>query len=435
MLDELREAAARQRQARVRSLLRLGSKRLLSERGEMNGVPLARELIDRLDGVADDQLDDFFDHLADDLGPEPKTVLRLAQAYADAPGAANLIALTQAVEPQRQELLRRLNRTPGGTAAVLRLRRALLGRLPRRPELAALEADFLHLLSSWFNPGFLQMKRVDWNSPAQLLEKIILHEAVHQIDGWDDLRRRLQPDRRCFAFFHPQLPDEPLIFVEVALLPEMPQHIAPLIDKASTPLPAERFRVAAFYSISNCEPGLRGVSLGNFLIKQVAEHLQRELPRLKTFCTLSPMPRLAAWLNAAPDFAALPGVGRTTAAKLQAAHTLLLQACGGDLDALHGAARHDTLEAPAQAALLALAAAYLSYHSPSATGDPVARFHLDNGARLERLNPRANMSPTGLRQSFGLMVNYLYDLDRVEASHAKFRHGDVARSRAVAALI
>jgi len=435
MLDDLREAAARQRQARRLSLLRLGSKRLLSERGEMNGLPLAKELIERLDDVADDQLDDFFDHLARDLGPEPQAVLRLAQAYAETPDAAALIALTQAVEPPRQELLRRLNRTPGGTAAVLRLRRALLRRLPKRPDLAALEADFLHLLSSWFNPGFLQMKRVDWNSPAQLLEKIILHEAVHQIDGWDDLRRRLQPDRRCFAFFHPQLPEEPLIFVEVALLPEMPEHIAPLIDKASTPLPPERFRVAAFYSISNCEPGLRGVSLGNFLIKQVAEQLQGELPRLKTFCTLSPIPKLAAWLDTEPDFAALPGIGRSAAARLQTARTTLLQASGGDLDALHGAALHDQLDAPAQAALMALAAAYLTFASPTAAGDPVARFHLDNGARLERLNPRGNMSAHGLRQSFGLMVNYLYDLDRIEASHTKFRRGDVARSRAVAALI
>ncbi|WP_425261762.1 malonyl-CoA decarboxylase domain-containing protein [Rubrivivax sp. RP6-9] len=435
MLVELREAAARQRDKRLQGLLRLASKRLLSDRGEMNGVPLARELIERLDALDDSQLDDFFEHLARDLSPDPQAVLRLAQAYAAEPGAAQLIALAQGVEPQRQELLRRLNRTPGGTATVLRLRRALLRRLPKHPELAAVEADFLHLLSSWFNPGFLQMKRVDWNAPAQLLEKIILHEAVHQIDGWDDLRRRLQPDRRCFAFFHPQLPDEPLIFVEVALLPEMPDAIAPLIDKASTPLPPERFRVAAFYSISNCEPGLRGVSLGNFLIKQVAEQLQKELPRLKTFCTLSPLPRFAAWLQAGPDFTALPGLGRAAAARLLAAHATLLQACDGDLDALHGPAQHDRLDDAAQAALLALAAAYLGHASTTPAGDPVARFHLDNGARLERLNPRGNMSPTGLRQSFGMMVNYLYDLDRIEASHAKFRRGDVARARAVSALI
>jgi malonyl-CoA decarboxylase len=217
-------------------------------------------------------------------------VLQAAQAYAQQPNAQHLITLTQVAEPPRQELLRRLNRTPGGTGTLVRMRRALLHRLPRQPELMALEADLLHLFSSWFNPGFLQMRRVDWNSPARLLEKIIHHEAVHEIDGWNDLRRRLQPDRRCFAFFHPQLPDEPLIFVEVALLPDMPSAIAPLIDKASTPLLPERSRVAAFYGISNCEPGLRNVSLGNFLIKSVAEQLQRELPRIRTFCTLSTRP-------------------------------------------------------------------------------------------------------------------------------------------------
>jgi malonyl-CoA decarboxylase len=435
MLDELRDAAVRQREQRALRAVVLATKRLLSEGGEMNGMPVARELIDRLETLGETPLDAYFEHLARALSPDPAHVLALAQAYAAAPGAAPLIALVGAVEPPRQELLRRLNRTPGGTAAILRLRRALLRRLPTHPEWRALEADLLHLLSSWFNPGFLQMKRVDWNSPARLLEKIIQHEAVHAIDGWDDLRRRLQPDRRCFAFFHPQLPEEPLIFVEVALLPEMPAHIAPLIDKASTPLPPERLRVAAFYSISNCEPGLRGVSLGNFLIKQVAEQLQRELPRLKTFCTLSPMPGFAAWLLGGPALATLPGVGKAAAARLLAAHACLQAATGGDLTALQAASGLDALDDAAQQALLALAAAYLCHASTTPDGDAVARFHLDNGARLERLDPRGNMSAKGLRQSFGLMVNYLYDLDKIEASHARFRAGDVVRSRAVAALL
>lgn len=435
MLDELKQAAARQRAQRQLRALVLGSRRLLSGHGEMNGMPVAKELIERLDGIDDAALDGYFDFLARDLDPEPARVLQHAQAYATAPDAASLMALIEAVEPPRQELFRRLNRTPGGTAAILRLRRALLRRLPKRPALAAIESDLLHLLSSWFNPGFLQMRRVDWNSPAKLLEKIILHEAVHEIDGWDDLRRRLQPDRRCFAFFHPQLPDEPLIFVEVALLPEMPPAIAPLIDKTDTPLPPERFRVAAFYSISNCEPGLRGVSLGNFLIKQVAEQLQRELPRIKTFCTLSPMPGFAAWLHGNPDLAALPGLPKGAGVKLAAARQVLQHLTGNDLGALQAPAAHDKLGEDGQAALLALAAAYLACVSTTATGDPVARFHLDNGARLERLNARGNMSPKGLKQSFGLMVNYLYDLDKIEASHAKFREGEVARSRAVAALI
>ena len=435
MLDELRHAAARQRQARTLRALTIGSRQLLSERGEMNGMAVAGSLVERLDGLDEAGLDAFFDYLVRDLGPDPQRVLGLAQAYAADPGAAQLIALTQAVEPPRQELLRRLNRAPGGTAAILRLRRALLRVLPRRPELQALEADLLHLLTSWFNPGFLQMRRVDWNAPAQLLEKLILHEAVHAVDGWDDLRRRLQPDRRCFAFFHPQLPDEPLIFVEVALLPDMPAAIAPLIDKASTPMLPDRFRVAAFYSISNCEPGLRGVSLGNFLIKNVAQQLQRELPRIKTFCTLSPIPGFAAWLLAGPDLAALHGARKPQADALQVARQRLLDATDADLSRLQHAAAHQALQPADEAALHALCAAFLLHVSTTPGGDPVARFHLDNGARLERINGRGNMSPKGLKQSCGLMVNYLYDLDKIEASHTKFRHGEVARSRAVASLL
>ncbi|HEY6133435.1 MAG TPA: malonyl-CoA decarboxylase family protein [Rubrivivax sp.] len=435
MLDELRQAALRQRGERLLRAVVLGCKRLLSERGETNSVAIARELIERLDELEGWQLDAFFDYLAKDLSPDPKAVLASARAYAEKPEAQELIALTQIAEPPRQELLRRLNRTPGGTASILRLRRELLHRLAKKPELAALESDLLHLLTSWFNPGFLRMQRVDWNSPARLLERIIHHEAVHAIDGWDDLRRRLQPDRRCFAFFHPQLNDEPLIFVEVALLPEMPAAIEPLIDKASTPLLGDKFRVAAFYSISNCEPGLRGVSLGNFLIKSVAEQLQRELPRLRTFCTLSPVPGFAAWLLAEPDFATLPNLRRNALGDLGDAREHLRGALGGQLSALQHAAAHDKLDKESTAALLSLASAYLLHLSPTPQGDPVARFHLDNGARLERLNPRGNMAPKGLKQSFGLMVNYLYDLNKIEASHEKFKQGEVARSRAVHTLM
>ena len=435
MFDEIRQAAARQRQARTLRALTLGCKRLLSGGGEMNGMAVAAELVERLGTLDTGALGDFFDYLARDLGPDPAEVLRLATAYADKPAAETQIALMHAAEPPRQELLRRLNRAPGGTAAILRLRRVLLRQLPKRPELAALEADLLHLLTSWFNPGFLQMRRVDRNAPAQLLEKLIVHEAVHAIDGWDDLRRRLQPDRRCFAFFHPQLPDEPLIFVEVALLPEMPAAVAPLIDKASPPLPADRYRVACFYGISNCEPGLRGVSLGNFLIKNVAQQLQRELPRIKTFCTLSPIPGFAAWLLAGPDLASLPGLRKPALGLLEAARQQLRAASKGELALLQQASTLQALTDDEQKALQRLCSAYLLHVSPTPAGDRVARFHLDNGARLERINPRGDVSAKGLRQSFGLMVNYLYDLEKIEASHAKFRHGEVAHSRAVAGLL
>jgi len=435
MLDDLRHAVARRRDERLLRAAVLAGRRLLSERGEANSVAIGRALVEHLERLQGATLDAYFDHLANDLSPDPAAVLQAAQAYRAVPDAARLIALTQVAEPPRQELLRRLNRTPGGTACILRLRRELMRRLPAHPAWAATEADLLHLLNSWFNPGFLNMVRVDWDSPARLLEKIIQHEAVHAIDGWDDLRRRLQPDRRCFAFFHPQLPETPLIFVEVALLPEMPDAITPLIDKASTPLPSERFRVAAFYSISNCEPGLRGVSLGNFLIKRVAEQLKRELPQLRGFCTLSPVPGLASWLLKSPDPAALPGLRPRQQKVLQSAIERLRHRCGGDFSALQQRATLDRLDPDDTAALLALAAAWLLALSPTPAGDLVARFHLDNGARLERLNPRGDLSPKGLKQSFGLMVNYLYDLDKVEVGHEMFKQGEVARSRAVQALL
>ena len=432
MLDELRCAARKVSGAHHLRGLMIDCKRLLSERGEANSLAIARDLVARFRALPEDQQGTFFERLSRDFSPDPKAVLRSAQAYASEPSAGNLLRLTRLAEPPRQERLRRINRSPGGTSSIVAMRRALLARVGKQPELQAVEADFLHLLSSWFNPGFLQLQRVDWNSPAQLLEQIIHHEAVHEIDGWDDLRRRLQPDRRCFAFFHPQLPSEPLIFVEVALLPEMAGSIAPLIDKRSPPLPAEQFKVAVFYSISNCQPGLRGVSLGNFLIKRVAEELKGELPQLKTFCTLSPIPGFARWLRAG---AVCDGLPKARAERLAEARRALSEGCGGDLDKLASAAALRALAPQTGQALLRLGAYYLGFHSPGSGGDPVARFHLDNGARLERLNALGDLSGKGVRESFGLMVNYLYDLHRVESHHEKFVQGEVAHSRALASLL
>ena len=421
-------------------------RRLLSEKGEANGPGIAATIVSQIAALGDDARHRFFDHLARDFSPDPKKVLASAMAYAQAPGnTEHLIHLTQAAEPPRQELFRRINRAPGGTAALVRLRRALLERLPRQPALAGVEHDLLHLLSSWFNPGFLQMRKVDWTSPAQLLEQIIRHEAVHEVDGWDDLRRRMQPDRRCFAFFHPQLPEEPLIFVEVALVPEMAGAIAPLIDKKSQPLPAEQFKVAVFYSISNCQPGLRGVSLGNFLIKRVADQLKRELPQLKTFCTLSPIPALSVWLHKlqgaakdanTPDLqASLAGLPPAAAERALQALAQLRAAAGDELQALNHASSLAALPPAAHHALWRLAALYLVHRSARPGGDPVARFHLDNGARLERLNAQANLSAKGIKQSAGLMVNYLYDLARIETCHDRFVQGRVVHARALSALL
>ncbi len=435
MFDDIKHAAQRISQGHALKTLLAECRRLLSERGEANGPAIAADIAARIDRLADDQRLRFFDALARDFSPDPTRVLASAKAYAASPSAENLMELTAATESPRQELFRRLNRAPGGTAAIVRLRRSLLERLPKHPQWRAVEADLLHLLSSWFNAGFLQMRRVDWNSPAQLLEQIIHHEAVHEIDGWDDLRRRLQPDRRCFAFFHPQLPDEPLIFVEVALVPEMAGAIAPLIDKKSTPLPSDHFKVAVFYSISNCQPGLRGVSLGNFLIKRVASELKRELPQLKTFCTLSPMPGLLPWLarlSSVDDLPSLKGAGAERAA---AALDTVRHACQGDYGFYSRAETLRLLPSAVHHALWRLAAVYLVHQSPQPQGDPVARFHLDNGARLERLNANANLSSKGLKQSAGLMVNYLYDLSQIEHSHDRFINGHVVHSRALSALI
>lgn len=277
-------------QSRHQSKINQAVKRLMSGPGEANSSSMAQDVIRHYQALDDGGRLDFYSLLAEKFNPDPKSVMQAALAYAEQPDARNLIALTRITESPRQELLRRLNRAPGGTKIILTMRREILKLLEKRRDLAALDYDIRHLLSSWFNPGFLKMHRVDWQSPAHVLEKIIHHEAVHAIDGWDDLRRRLQPDRRCFAFFHPQLPDEPLIFVEVALLGDIPDAIGPLVDKKSEPNEATKFKVAVFYSISNCEPGLRGVSLGNFLIKRVADQLKAEFPSLKTFVTLSPIP-------------------------------------------------------------------------------------------------------------------------------------------------
>ncbi len=409
--------------------------RLLSVRAEANSPAIAQNIIAELDALTESEQDALFYALAHEFSPDPQVVLSAAQTYAATPTANALAALTQVAEPARQELFRRLNRAPGGTAALVRLRRQLLRRLNKNSEWQSVEADLLHLLSSWFNPGFLEMRRVDWNSPAHLLEQIIQHEAVHAIDGWDDLRRRLQPDRRCFAFFHAQLANVPLIFVEVALVPTMPDAIAPLIDKNSEITAAKQFRVAAFYSISNCEPGLRGVSLGNFLIKRVAEELKRELPQLKTFCTLSPVPGFMYWLTHVDAALAYEGLKPATRKRLVEALADLRKATDGELSTLSRDATLKSLDKDAKEALLALASAYLIHESPRAGGDPVARFHLDNGAKLERINALANLSSQGLKQSAGLMVNYLYDLDRVEQAHEDFVKGTVTHARGVGSLM
>jgi malonyl-CoA decarboxylase len=299
-------------------------------------------------------------------------------------------------EPPRQEVFRRMNMAPGGTATLVQLRGQLLGAMKAHPEFAAVDQDLTHLLASWFNRGFLELRRIDWSTPASVLEKLIEYEAVHEIRGFPDLKRRLERDRRCFAFFHPALPGEPLIFVEVAFVNEMPAAVAPILALEGAVGDPRQARCAVFYSITSCQAGLKGISFGNFLIKQVAEDLHAELPNLKVFATLSPIPGLRRWAESR---------------------------LGGRLPSN-------------RAALEGLAAWYLTREWREGHAlDPVARFHLGNGARLDRINPGADASPRGEAQSFGLMVNYVYDLGDVERNHEEYvnRHHAV-RSAAVEKL-
>ena len=410
-------------------------KQLLSERGEASGVSQARETLALYAALSKEEQAAFFQALKSDFAPDPQRVLATATAYAETPDSQHLSALTHAAEPPRQELLRRLNRAPGGTRVILGMRERLLEALPKDRELQQVDDDFHHLLQSWFNPGFLRIARVDWNTPATLLEQLIRHEAVHEIRGWNDLRRRLQADRRCFAFFHPALPEEPLIFVEVALLEEMPDSIEPLINIDSESKPQKDFHVAAFYSISNCQPGLRGVSLGNFLIKHVAGLLATEFPRVKNFCTLSPIPGFRDWLRralATPDLTAtLPDDLRQSLDRVQSAIGPLLERSVAELRAAERPREKSADD------LKRLCAAYLlGIGEPDfVTRDPVARFHLNNGARMDRLNISGDLSDKGLKQSLGLMVNYVYDLKTIERNHQQFVAGKTEASKQVRGLV
>ena len=289
-----RRGVAEQRSANLAHLC----EDLLSRRGEASGVALAREILSRYAELKTGPRIAFFEALASGFGPDRARLSAAATAWMNAPSDAAASKLHRSSEPRRLELFRRLDLAPGGTAALVRMRAQLLEAMDHRDDLAAIDDDFLHLFSSWFNRGFLVLRTIDWSTPANMLEKIIRYEAVHAIRDWNDLRARIDsPDRRCYAFFHPALVDEPLIFVEVALTRGIPAAIEPILSAKRERIEPERATTAVFYSISNCQRGLAGVSFGNFLIKQVVEEFSREIPRLSTFVTLSPAPNFAAWLK------------------------------------------------------------------------------------------------------------------------------------------
>lgn len=394
---------------------------LLSGRGEASGTKAAHALFNKYETLSDEQKQEFFLHLNENLDVSAKEAEEAAADYAKNMSADALKVLRKVCEPRRLELLRRLNSAPGGTERLVRMREDLLDMLGDVSRLKRTDVDFEYLFSSWFNRGFLVLRPIDWRTPAHILEKVISYEAVHEIGSWDDLRRRLLPeDRRCYAFFHPAMPDEPLIFVEIALTHDIPRSIQKVLAEDREEIAAENASAAVFYSISNCQKGLQGVSFGNFLIKQVASDLAFDLPNLKTFVTLSPVPGFMRWLKKTAD-----GAGEDKADEAFAALKSIEDGAG--LDRVAGL----------ESSMSELAARYfmIERRPDGQPLDPVARFHLGNGASLLQLNWAGDVSSKGLKQSGGLMVNYLYDLQQVEANHETYAQDrEVIAHRSLKAL-
>jgi malonyl-CoA decarboxylase len=423
LLDRTRERreSAEERSA---SLVEL-CEELLSGRGEASGVALAREILSYYAELTSGPRIAFFEALARRFGPDHGKLDAAIAVWRANPSDDTATRVHRAAEPRRQELLRRLNLAPGGTAALVRMREHLLDALNRRGDLNVVDNDFVHMFSSWFNRGFLVLRRIDWSTPASVLEKIIRYEAVHQIRDWNDLRHRIDPpDRRCYAFFHPALIDDPLIFVEVALTREIPPAIAPILTLQREVIRPDKATTAVFYSISNCQRGLSGVSFGHFLIKQVAEEIARETPKLSTFVTLSPAPNFAQWLT------------RERANEQSQVISASDRAALANLETV-GWWQSEATREPVKEPLIR-AAAWYYLHARTRNGSPVdsvARFHLGNGARLERLNWLADTSERAISQACGLMVNYLYDLEDIEENHEAYaQQRMVVASKAVTSL-
>lgn len=397
------------------------SERLIARRGEPSGLALAVEIVEDIGGMDEAETAAFLGAIADRFAPDQRRLEKAIDTWRERHDQRSLLELGDAVEPPRQELFRRINMAPGGTAALVGLRARLLDLLPEQPELAPVDADLRHLLASWFNRGFLQLEQISWDSSAAVLERLIRYEAVHQIRGWEDLRRRLALDRRCYAFFHPALPGEPLIFVEVALTRGLPEAIGPLIDPDRAVADPEAADTAVFYSISNCQPGLRGVSFGNLLIKQVAARLEDELPRLRTFATLSPLPGFAAALQRRDSEQGFTDARLRKLIEDEADELCELAGTADPVEALFTLlASGPPRPKPVGQSLVRLALAYLLHiRRGHRVADSVAHFHLANGARLERVDADADASDLG-GASHGVMVNYVYDLDRVEANHERY---------------
>ena len=370
---------------------------LLRLRGDTASRALAELLVRRYYSLDDDQRVEFFELLLHEFGAVRADVDAAIAAYQADASEANTVALAEAADSQRLLLFRAINTAPGGIDMLLDMRTRLLAHRLDHPELAPVEQDLKYLLTSWFNRGFLRLEQLDWTTPAHILESLIKYEAVHEIRGWGDLRRRLAPDRRSFGFFHPALPDEPIIFVEVALTRGLATSIQDVIDAPAPDEAPAGADTAIFYSITNCQTGLRGISFGSFLIKRVTELLSAEDPTITTFSTLSPIPGFAAWLGE----------------------------------------HHADADTSNQELMQKLCATYLvDVRRRDLPSDPVARFHLRNGARIEQINWQGDTSAKGMGESHGLLVNYLYSGQDLAANNeALTLDGVVSASKQVVDLL
>ncbi len=391
--------------------------------GEVSARSRAARLGETYLHLVDAARHEFLRLIALEFGPEPK---RVAVAHAAWQAAIGTPAqwdaeadLRAAMRSSRIRILTQFNALPQGVKFLVDLRADLLRFLEKDSDLAALDRELETRLTAWFDVGFLELHQITWSSPAVLLEKLIQYEAVHEIRSWTDLKNRLDSDRRLYAFFHPRMPMEPLIFVEVALTDHLADNVQALLDEAAPVFDARQADTAIFYSISNTQPGLRGVSFGNFLLKRVVDDLLRDFPRLRTFATLSPMPQLGAWIKRHPEALAAAGID-------QDADELATGEWAGNRETVR------QMREP----LMKLAARYLTQaQKGDRPYDPVARFHLGNGARIERISPLADSSAKGLKQSFGAMVNYLYEPAEIEENVEGYaRDGKIAMSSAVRRL-
>ena len=360
---------------------------VMSTTGEVSTQVYAEHLLNLIEGLDDNGLTKFLNNLLTKYDIDTKILLKNAKTYSSEKNQKNYQEIRNSSEPRWIELFRRLNSTSNGTYKLVQLRERI--RSLNNDDLKIFDYGLLNLFKYWFNPSFLVLEKIDWETPANILEKIIEYEAVHEINSWDDLRARLAPeDRQCFAFFHPLIPNDPLIFVEVALCNGIPKSIQNIIQIDREEIDIEEANTAIFYSISNCHNGLLGISFGNFLIKKVAKNLKRELPELNQFLTLSPLPGFMKWME---EYA--PITFERCSEKNCSDDELMKKA----IKFLTESDRKDGMP-----------------------NDPVGRFHVGNGASLERINLNADLSEKGLLQSYGVMANYLYDLNVVEENHETF---------------